>query len=368
MEKSYLETQSMTRSYFKWIIALAAVCVLIVSIFMWDGRVIQTPSSSTQTVPRPLAPFDSYISAVGIVEASGGNIYVGSPVNRVVDTIEVVVGQKVKKGEVLFRLEAPDLNADLASREIEYENAQANLNKLEALPREEDIVSSTAQLNSAQVELAQAKSQYQRVEGLQNSGAMSDEEVARRRFAFEEAEAKVQQALANLDKIKAGAWPPDVEISRLQVKLAQASVKRVEADIERTIIRSPIDATVLQIKIHEGEFPPSDYSRTPAVIIGNTDTMNLRVSINQFDVSYYNSSAPAVAFLQGNSEISFPLKFVHIEPFFVTKQNLNNDITEKVDTRVLQAIYCFEGGESRVFVGQQMDVFIQANFAHRDGP
>jgi HlyD family secretion protein len=90
--------------------------------------------------------------------------------------------------------------------------------------------------------------------------------------------------------------------------------------------------------------------------------MNLRVSINQFDASYYNPSARAVAYLQGNSEIGFPLTFVHLEPYFVTKQNLNNDITEKIDTRVLQAIYCFEEGENRVFVGQQMDVFIETHF------
>lgn len=352
----------MNRNYFKWIVVLAAVCVAIVAVFMWNEKHMQTTPPPIQVVPRHFSPFHSYISAVGVVEASGGNVYIGSPVNRVVAKVEVVVGQKVKEGDVLFRLESQDLEADLSSRCIDYENAQANLKKLEALPRNEDVVSAMAQSKIAKVELEQTKSQHQRVDGLQNSGAMSHEEVSRRRFAFEESEAKFQQAQANLDKVKAGAWPPDLEIARLQVKQSKALVERIEADIERTIIRSPLDATVLQIKIHEGEFPPTDSSRSPPMIIGNTDTMNLRVSINQFDASYYDSSAPAVAYLQGNSEIVFPLKFVNLEPYFVAKQNLNNDITEKVDTRVLQAIYCFEEGESRVFVGQQMDVFIETHF------
>ena len=168
---------------------------------------------------------------------------------------------------------------------------------------------------------------------------------------------------ADLDKTKAGAWKPDLEIAQARCSAAKAEAQRVEAEIARTIIRSPIDGTVLQIKIHPGEFPPSDSSRTPSMIVGNTDKLNLRVSINQFDASYYHASAPAVAFLQGNAQVRFPLHFVRLEPYFVTKQNLTNDISEKVDTRVLQVIYCFDEDDARIFVGQQMDVFIESEYS-----
>jgi HlyD family secretion protein len=366
MAKSYLARIKMNRSYFYWIVVLAAIFALIVGIFMWNEKLKQSTPTSTAVIPRNSAPFPSYISAVGIVEANGGNIYIGSPVNRIVDKVEVKVGQKVKEGDVLFRLESYDLKADWASRYLEYENALVNLKKLEELPKSEDVASAKAQLKSAIVMIEQAKSQYQRVDGLQKSGAMSDEEINRRRFAFEEAEAKLQQAQANLDKVNAGAGASELEIARLQIKQSKALVERVEADIRRTVIRSPANASVLQIKIHAGEFPPSDSSRTPSMIIGNMDALNLRVSINQFDASYYNSDAKAVAYLQGNSNISFPLKFLHLEPYFVAKQNLNNDITEKVDTRVLQAIYSFKEGEKKVFIGQQMDVFIETRFTPKE--
>ncbi len=332
---------------------------MLVAGFMWvekDSRAVMSP---TTIFKGPVSPYPSYISAVGVVEASSENIYIGSPVNRVVDKVEVSVGEKVKKGAILFQLESRDLAADLHTHRIAYENAQANLQKLEALPRAEDVAAAAAALKSIQVELDQANSQYQRVVGLQNSGAMSQEEFNRRRFAYEEANAKLQQAQADFDKIKAGAWKPDLEIARLQAMQAQANMQRIEADIERTVIRSPLDATVLQIKIHKGEFPPCDSSRTPLMIVGNTDKMHLRVNINQFDASYYRPEASTVAFLQGNAQVEFPLEFVLVEPYFVTKQNLTNDITEKVDTRVLQVIYAFKDKEPQVFVGQQMDVFIK---------
>jgi HlyD family secretion protein len=352
----------MNRSYFKWLVLLALLCTLIVPLFMWNEERIRSAPPSKPLVPRPVSPYPFYISAVGVVEASTGNILIGSPVNRVVDKIEVKVGQKVKEGEVLFRLESHDLTADLASRCIDYENAKAQFKKLEALPRPEDIAAATAQLNAARVTFEQAKSQWSRVEGLDQSGAMSREEVSRRRYAYEEARARYQQVEADFNKIEAGTWAPDLEIAKLQVNQAKALVDRLKTDIDRTIIKAPTDATVLQIKIHEGEFPPADPIRTPAMIIGNTDKMHLRVSINQFDASYFNPNSPAVAYLQGNPEFTFPLKFEHIEPYFVPKQHLTNEITEVVDTRVLQVIYSFEESKNRVFVGQQMDVYIETLF------
>lgn len=339
---------------------LALLSAVIVTLFLLTDKTGAAPSIKRQSISKPYSPFEYYLSALGVVEASSGNIFIGSPLNRIVEEVSVKVGQKVKEGDILFRLESDDIKSDLASKNIEYENAVANLKKLESLPRSEDVAVAKAQVNNAKAGFDQAESQYSRVDGLQNSGAMSHEEVARRKYLLEEAEAKLQQAKADLEKIEAGAWEPDLAIARLKVKQAEAMLMRTETDLTRTIIRAPIDGTVLQIKIHTGEFPPQDSSRTPAMIIGNTDPLHLRVSINQFDASYYNPEAKAVAFVQGNSQIEFPLKFVNIVPYFVTKQNLNNDITEKVDTRVLQAIYCFEDGENRVFVGQLMDVFIQS--------
>ena len=44
----------------------------------------------------------------------------------------------------------------------------------------------------------------------------------------------------------------------------------------------------------------------------------------------------------------------------VPKKSLTGDNTERVDTRVLQVIYAIDTGGRRLFVGQQLDVFIDA--------
>ena len=53
-----------------------------------------------------------------------------------------------------------------------------------------------------------------------------------------------------------------------------------------------------------------------------------------------------------------PLTFVRVEPYVVPKRSLTGDNTERVDTRVLQVIYEVATTDQTLFVGQQMDVFL----------
>jgi hypothetical protein len=73
-----------------------------------------------------------------------------------------------------------------------------------------------------------------------------------------------------------------------------------------------------------------------------------------------SSRHAALARLRGNPEISASLAFVRFEPYVLPKRSLTGEATERVDVRVLQAIYEFAPSEFPAFVGQQVDVFIAA--------
>ena len=81
-------------------------------------------------------------------------------------------------------------------------------------------------------------------------------------------------------------------------------------------------------------------------------------------------NTPAVAYVRGDTKQKFPLEFVHFEPYVVPKKSLTGDSTERVDTRVLQAIYQISDANAPVYVGQQMDVYIEtplpSGTAHRN--
>lgn len=342
------------------IIGTVSISILFIFFSMWSDATL--PQDEEVATPQPSStPYSSYIAAVGVVEPSSGNVFIGAPVNRIVEKILVTVGQKVRKGDLLIQLDDRDLQADLKVKQIEYEKATAQFQKLKEFPRPQDLASAEATVKTAQIELAQAKSQYEMVQGLRDIRAMSRQERERRQFLYQQAQTNLLKAQNQLEKIKQGTWKPDLDIAQLEMEQVKADVERIKAEIERTQVHSPIKGTVLQIKIHEGEFPSSESLRTPLMIIGNTDEMHLRVSINQFEIPRFRQNAPAIAYLQGDRTEEYALQFVRVEPLLIPKQNVTNDITDRVDTRVLQVIYNIKPKEKPLFTGQQMDVLIKAD-------
>jgi hypothetical protein len=67
-----------------------------------------------------------------------------------------------------------------------------------------------------------------------------------------------------------------------------------------------------------------------------------------------------VAYVRGDTRQKIPLEFVRFEPYVVPKKSLTGDSTERVDTRVLQVIYRIRDEKTPVYVGQQMDIYIDA--------
>lgn len=350
----------MNKTYYSIILAISLCLLFLIFAFM---RQRDQSSFIESEINTPLSPFKTFIFGVGIVEAKGGNINIGAPINRIVEKIPVTVGGKVKKGEELVKFESNDLQADVMLRELDYQLALANLKKVKALPRPEDLMAAEANLKNAELDVEQADTQYEMVKNLKDSRALSQEEANRRSFAYQLAVAKQQQVQAILDKVKSGTWKPDLDIAQLKVLQAKAQVMQSKSNLQRTIVKSPIDATILQIKIREGEVPSNDTSRSPLMIIGDTDELHLKASINQYDVPHFRPDAQAAAFFQGDRRYEFPLEFIRIEPMLVNKQNLTNDIAEKVDTDVLNIIYRIKLNDQPVFIGQQMDVYIEARYS-----
>lgn len=348
----------MKRNYFFIIVLIAIGCLCLIFYSLWQD--IQSPLAKPVINEPPKSPYKSFISGVGVVEASSGNILISTPISRLVESVLVKEGEKVKKGDKLLCLENRDLQANLNLQEIAYEKALAEYQKLQEFPRSEDVNAASAQLQHSQIELDQAQYQHEMVLRLPDPRAISEEEKQRRASNFQQAKANWERNKADFDKIEKGTWKPDLEIAYHAVQEAEARIQQVKTEIERTCILSPIDGTVLQINIHPGEFAALESYQTPLMILGNIDELYLRVSINQLDIPYFNPDAPAEAFLQDNKHISIPLKFIRNEPYLTAKKYLSNGILERMDTKVFEIIYQIKHQtDIKLFVGEIMDVFIE---------
>ena len=271
--------------------------------------------------PPPISGFPNTVAAVGLVEASTENISVGTPLAGVVMKVFVTAGQSVKAGDPLFELDVRQVRADLAVRR-----------QAVAVARAQSAVAD-ARLEDLRRQLAFARHVDRR--------AISAEELTRRRSAVETAEAELQEAGA-------------------QVSAAESQADAALVEVERSTVRSPIDAEVLQVKLRAGEFAPAAPTSAPLILLGRSKPLHVRVDVDEHEGWRVRAGAAATGHMRGNSEMKTPLRFVRFEPFVVPKRSLTGDSTERVDTRVLQVLYRVERDDLPLFVGQQLDVFIDA--------
>jgi hypothetical protein len=100
--------------------------------------------------------------------------------------------------------------------------------------------------------------------------------------------------------------------------------------------------------------------QTPLMALGDVDTLHVRVDVDENDAWRLYDGAGATAYVRGNQNLSAAIRFVNVEPYVVPKRSLTGESTERVDTRVLQVLYSFPRSVLPVYLGQQMDVFIDA--------
>lgn len=306
-----------------------------------------------------LAPFEGTIAGAGIVEASTRNIAIGTAVSGLVSEVAVVVGDRVKKGDPLFRIDDREARAELAVRECALASARADLARLVSAPRAEDLPPAQARVAEAQSELESAENDLRLADGLTDKRAIAAEALDRRRFAVQSARARLAGTQAELAKLQAGSWQPEIAVARAAADSAQSKVDAQKTEIERRIVRAPVDGTVLQVDVRPGEYAPSGTS-TPLVLFGDIQRLHVRVDIDENDAWRFRPGAKAEAFVRGNRDLQTALEYVRVEPYVVPKRALTGESTERVDTRVLQVIYSFDPQALPVYVGQQMDVFLSA--------
>jgi multidrug resistance efflux pump len=266
----------------------------------------------------------------------------------------------VKTGDPLFRIDDRQLQAELKVREAALVVAQAELRRLEQLPRPEQLPVSEALVSRGEATLTEKTDHLRRVKELLAKQAVSEEENVNAQQECKLAEAELAHAQAELDLLKAGAWQFDKEQARATVAHAAAERDRIRTDLERLTVRALVDGEVLQVNVRPGEFV-TEFATQPLILLGNTRELHVRVDIDENDIPRLHAGAPAVAMLKGRSGETFPLKFVRVEPFVIPKRSLTGENVERVDTRVLQAIYIIDSRDKKLYVGQQLDVFIDAS-------
>src|SRR5215472_10199559 len=276
-----------------------------------DPRVVAPPP-----IAAPTNPYEDNVAGTGIVEPASEVIALAIERVGLVTRISVVAGDRVTAGQPLFAIDDRNYRAAVAQDEAAVAASEASITTIEqSLIQQRNTIDQTrATLHSAKAERLRASLDQTRYAELAR-----DTWAPRQRLETADADAqKAQASVASAKAAFAGAQQ-QIEILSAQRKAAEAKLGQARATLEQA-----------------------------RVDIDETETWRIR------------PDHTALARLRGNPEISAPLSFVRFEPYVLPKRSLTGDTTERVDTRVLQALYEFNPSEFPAFVGQQVDVFIAA--------
>lgn len=217
------------------------------------------------------AHFVSTDNAYAAVEVAQVTPSIGGTISevRVTDT------QSVKQGDVLVVIDPTDATLALAQAEADLGSAirrvrgyVANDGGLAAqiAAREADEKRAAAQLAAAEADFERAKIDLQRREALSASGSVSGDELTRAQNSFASAKANLtvaqaatSQARANREAaigskgVNSALIANATEETNPEVALARARRDQAAIDLERTVVRAPVDGVVAKRQVQLGQ-------------------------------------------------------------------------------------------------------------------
>ena len=231
-----------------WGTALAVVVLAVVAVRSFTSEKVEIrvaavnhqnllSTLSTNGRVEPMEIFQAHATAPGVV----AKLY-------------VEVGQKVKAGDLLVRMEDADTVARLATAHSTLESAQLNLQNLQQSGSQEERLALEADLSRAELRKKQAESDLAALRQLQQKGAASAAEVT-------SAEQRLQEATSALQNMQQRAThrysAGDHARAQAQLGDAQAGVAAARSSYAASNIRSPLSGTVYSIPISAYDFVPA---------------------------------------------------------------------------------------------------------------
>lgn len=316
-------------SFSRQILPVLAVIGLIIAVFYvvngLPDRELTEPENEPPKATGQLANAER-VAGSGIVEPASEIINIGSALSGLISDVRVLPGERVEKGQILFRVDDRAARARVAETNAAIREARASIAE-------------------AQTARDTARQQLALYENLSDPAAVSRAEVI-------QAEGQANAAGSRLQLAQA----------RLGAAQAQASSARTE--LARLTVRAPIAGEILAVNIRPGEFVATQGGGggSPFIQMGETNPLHIRVDIDENEAARVDMGASAIVSPRGAAEIQVEARFIRVEPQIVPKRSLTNSAAERVDVRVLQVIYALPPVErSAAFrVGQQIDAFIPA--------
>lgn len=356
---------SFVRAHYKTVLGLALLVLLGGNIV----RYVTSPSAdrvraddvrqSSRVVPGeddrdPLPPGD-WVGGNGVVEPRDRETKLAPSVPGRISAIAVTEGQRVTAGTILLELEHDAEQAALAAAEAETRAAQADLARISRGNRTEDVESAEADAASARARADTSADRLTRLESVVSAGGVSNEELERARRTARSDEEQARSLEARLRAVRGGSRSEDIAAARARAAAAAARRDMARVEVERRIVRAPIDATVLQLKYRVGEYVQPGQG-DPLAVLGDLSQLRVRMDLDERDLGKVRVGGTAIVRAIAFPGRDFSARIVEVAQRMGRKNVRSDDPVERNDTKVLEVVMVLDA-TSELVVGQRVMAF-----------
>ncbi|PAF50328.1 efflux RND transporter periplasmic adaptor subunit [Helicobacter sp. 13S00477-4] len=240
-----------------------------------------------------------------------------------IDQIFVKKGDKVKKGELIYTIKSPEVEAKLAQAKAGYEAAKAISDETHQGARVETIVSARDLWQSAKAMADLAQKTYKRIQGLYDGGVASLQKRDEAYAAYQSAKYNENTAYQQYKLALDGASRQTKKAALEKEKAAKGQVNEVEAYVKDFEAYSPIDGEISNILLYSGELSPSGF---PVVLVTDMKDAWLRLSIPESYLKDFEVGKVFEAYIPAlEKNVEFKVTYASIMGDFATWKSTSSN-------------------------------------------
>ncbi|WP_159377786.1 efflux RND transporter periplasmic adaptor subunit [Pantoea dispersa] len=266
----------------KWL--FAALSALVMILVLWAYSASRSKPNPLMTAAVRQGDIENVIAATGKMDAIE-RVNVGAQVSGQVKKLYIKAGDNVHKGQLIAEIDDQPQRSDLR-------NAQAALSVAQA------------DLQTRQATLVRQQAQFQRLQQMVKTNAVSrqDYDTAAEAWRIAQAELTAQQA---------------------RVIQAQIEVDKKQLDLGYTRIMAPIDGTVVAIVTKQGQTVNAVQSAPTIAKLAQLGTMTIKVQISEADITNIQPGQQAwfTTFANPDKRYNATLRSIELAPESVMKDD-----------------------------------------------
>ena len=210
--------------------------------------------------------------------------------NERIASLAVQEGDRVRKGDVLGRLDTGRLEPQVEQAEAQVAAQRAVVERMHNGSRPEEIEQARANLEQAKADAANARVQYQRKKDLVAKNAGTQQDFDNAKAALDMAEARLRLNQAALDLSLAGPRKEDIAQAEAQLHGSEAQLDYLRQLLADAELKAPLDAVVRSRLMEPGDMASPT---RPAFSLAITDPKWVRAYVAETDLGKVHPGARA---------------------------------------------------------------------------